>query len=346
MCLEREEMVDSVGEIMRGLENDSAYTHSTNLIQRIITGVSVVFLTGDFAYKFNKPLNLGFLDFSTLEKRKDQCKKEFRYNSLVSPELYVGVSTINKDQNGNISVDGKGEVIEYAVKMKQLDPSLIMSELLVKNKISAEHLQKLAHKIFSFHQRAIADEETASFGSAEMVQFNWDENFQQTEKYQQKIIPENDFTFMQQKINQFIQKNKDLFSERIKKKQIKHCHGDFHSANVFVTPAGIYIFDGIVFNKRFPCSDIIAEIAFMSMDLDFHGKKDLAEAFVKEYQKLSKDLDIPKLLDFYKCYRAYIRGKINCFTSDDLNLTAEEKKKAVDGAEKYFHLAKKYAELL
>src|SRR3989338_11354831 len=127
-------MVDLVSEIITGLENPSAYPNPTTSIQRIITGVYIVFLSGYFAYKFNKPLNLGFLDFSTLEKRKDQCEKEFRYNSLISPDLYMGVSTINKDDKGNIYVDGQGEVIEYAVRMKQLDPSFIMSELLVKNK--------------------------------------------------------------------------------------------------------------------------------------------------------------------------------------------------------------------
>jgi hypothetical protein len=113
---------------------------------------------------------------------------------------------------------------------------------------------------------------------------------------------------------------------------------------VFVTPE-IYIFDGIVFNKRFPCSDVIAEISFMAMDLDFHGRKDLAEVFVQEYQRLSNDKDIPELLDFYKCYRAYIRGKINCFTSEDVNLTAKEKEKTINDARKYFQLARSYAEL-
>ncbi len=339
-------MAELVGEIISALERPSAYPHPASNIQRIITGVSVVFLTGDFAYKFNKPLNLGFLDFSTLEKRKDQCEKEVRYNFLISPELYLGVVTINKDHKGNVMVDGPGEVIEYAVKMKQLDPSSIMSEVLGKNKISSEHLQELAQKIFDFHQKAITDEETASFGSVEAMQFNWDENFQQTEKYQQKIISEKDFAFMQSKINRFIPQNKAIFAQRVEKNKIKHCHGDFHSANVFITSAGPLIFDGIVFNKRFPCSDVIAEIAFMAMDLDFHGRKELSRKFIQEYQILSNDGDISKLLDFYKCYRAYIRGKINCFTSDDVNLTREEKDKTINDAKKYFQLARSYAESL
>jgi|SRR3989344_2791751 len=339
-------MNSSVSEIISGLEKPSAYAHTTTSIQRIITGVSVVFLTGSTAYKLNKPLNLGFLDFSTLEKRKDQCEKECKYNSLISPELYQGVVAITKDAQGKISIAGSGKVIDYAVKMKQLDPALIMTELLTQNKVSSGHLQELAQKIFAFHQKALNSEEISSFGSVKNIQFNWDENFQQTEKYKEAIIPMKDFKFIQEKINNFITKNQLVLEKRVSLGKIRHCHGDFHSANVFLTPQGSYIFDGIVFNRRFPCSDIIAEIAFMAMDLDFYGRKDLAHAFMQEYQKLSKDKDIPALLDFYKCYRAYIRAKINCFTSDDTNLTEKEKEKTINGAKKYFQLAKNYAELL
>ncbi len=339
-------MSEIISEIITGLEKPSAYTHSTDSIQRIITGVSVVFLTGSVAYKFNKPLNLGFLDFSTLEKRKNQCEKEFHYNSRLSPDLYQGVVAITKDRQGNISVNGSGEVIEYAVKMKQLDPTLIMAELLIKNKVSSQHLQELAQKIFDFHQKALSNDEISSFGNLENIQFNWDENFQQTKKYQQAIIKSEDVEFIQEKINNFIKQNQALFEQRVKLGKVKHCHGDFHSANVFLTPQGSYIFDGIVFNQRFPCSDVIAEIAFMAMDLDFHGRKDFSNLFIKGYQQISNDKDIPALLDFYKCYRAYIRAKINCFTSDDTNLTAKEKEKTIHDATKYFQLARNYAELL
>lgn len=337
--------MELVSEIIAGLEKPSAYSHPSANIQRIITGVSVVFLTGSFAYKFNKPLNLGFLDFSTLEKRKEQCEKEISYNSLVSPELYLGVAAITRNSEGSIFINGPGEIIEYAVKMKQLDPNSTMSDLLKENKVTPEHLSALAAKIFSFHQKALTNEEISSFGSVKSIRFNWDENFQQTEKYKPAIIKLEDFEFIQRKINNFIQSHQRLFEKRVTLGKIKRCHGDFHSANVFITSAGPLIFDGIVFNQRFPCSDVIAEIAFMAMDLDFHRKEKLAQLFIEEYQKLSNDEDTPKLLDFYKCYRAYIRGKINCFTSDDANLSSEEKSKAIKGAQEYFHLAKRYAQL-
>src|SRR3989344_8176438 len=328
-------MVDSVGEIIGALENPSAYAHAAESIQRIITGVSVVFLTGDFAYKFNKPLNLGFLDFSTLEKRKDQCETEIKYNSLISPHLYESLITINQDESGKITIDGKGKIIEYAVKMKQMDPESTMNNLLRDKKVTTENILQLAKQIHKFHQKAPEDEEIRSYGKFETAKFNWNENFQQTEKYKDVLIPTETFTNVQQKIYSFLGKKQELINLRVQKKKIKHCHGDFHSSNVFINDDNIHIFDGIVFNKRFPCSDVIAEIAFMAMDLDYHKQESLAKVFIDEYQKLSNDEDVPPLLDFYKCYRAYIRGKIACFTYDDPNLNREEKDKTKQTAQEY-----------
>ena len=258
--------------------------------------------------------------------------------------MYLGVVPIVKDHQGNISIDRSGEAVEFAVKMKQMDPDAIMSSFLLKDKINNLHIKDIAKEIYSFHQKAATNQEIALFGKVESIQFNWDENFRQTQAYKDAIINSEDFTFIQKKVNQFILRNEELFNSRVINNKIKHCHGDFHSANIFITGNGPLIFDGIVFNQRFPCSDIIAEIAFMAMDLDFYGRKDLSDLFVDEYLTLSDDEDIPKLINFYKCYRAYIRAKINCFTSDDKNLTTEEKEKTSLTAKEYFNLAKIYAE--
>jgi len=333
-------------EIIKALQQAESYPHPVKDIKPIITAVSIVFLTGDFAYKINKPMNLGFLDFSTLEKRKEQCEKEVKYNSLISPQLYLGLSTINQDQSGKISIDGSGKIIEYAVKMKQMNPQATMNNLLKEDKITKNNIKELARTIHQFHLKAPANGEISSFGRFDSVKFNWDENFQQTEKYKDKLIETKSFSQIQERVNNFLAKNKNLIEQRVSKDRIKHCHGDFHSGNVFFHDGKPLVFDGIVFNQRFPCSDVIAEIAFMAMDLDFHQQQKLSTAFIKEYQQLSGDEDIAKLLDFYKCYRAYIRGKIACFTYDDANLSAEEKEKTKQTAEQYFALAKTYAEKL
>ncbi len=333
-------------EIIKALQQAESYPHPVKDIKPIITAVSIVFLTGDFAYKINKPMNLGFLDFSTLEKRKDQCEKEVKYNSLISPQLYLGLSTINQDQSGKISIDGKGKIIECAVKMKQMNPQATMNNLLKEDKITKNNIKELARTIHQFHLKAPASEEISTFGKFDSVKFNWDENFQQTEKYKDKLIETKSFSQIQERVNNFLAKNKNLIEQRVSRDKIKHCHGDFHSGNVFFEKDKPIVFDGIVFNQRFPCSDVIAEIAFMAMDLDFHQQQKLSTTFIKEYQQLSGDEDIAKLLDFYKCYRAYIRGKIAGFTYDDTNLSVVEKEKTRQTAEKYFELARMYAERL
>ncbi|MBI4152199.1 hypothetical protein HY495_00680 [Candidatus Woesearchaeota archaeon] len=356
--------VDHVAFVISSLEKPESYPHPVKEITKIITAVSVVFLSGTFAYKFNKPLNLGFLDFSTLEKRKDQCEKEIAFNSIISPQLYLGLSTINQDESGKITIDGKGKIIEYAVKMKQMDPESTMNNLLRENKITTENIIQLAKQIHQFHQKAPEDDEIRTYGQFETVKFNWDENFQQTEKYKDVLLPMRTFNIIQQKINSFLVKNKEVINQRVQKNKIKHCHGDFHSGNVFIDDDNkdndesnnqnknlknqkkIHIFDGIVFNKRFPCSDVIAEVAFMAMDLDYHHQEEFSKIFIEEYQKLSNDGDIPRLLNFYKCYRAYIRGKIAGFTYDDQNLSTEEKERTKQTATGYFRLAHAYAELL
>lgn len=332
--------------VITALQEPSTYPHLTKEIKVITTAVSHVFLTGMYAYKINKPLNLGFLDFSTLEKRRQQCHKEVNHNSLLSPALYCGIISLTKENNGKIAINGSGTIIEYAVKMKQMDPNSTMNHLLQNNTIAEKHITALAERIFQFHRIAPQDNEIIQFGSLKSIQFNWDENFSQTEKYRSTIITPEEFNVIKQKINVFINQHKLLLQQRVITKKIKHCHGDFHSANVFIDNDNISIFDGIVFNKRFPCSDVIAEIAFMAMDLEYHGRNDLAAQFIQHYQQLSNDNDIPALLDFYKCYRAYIRAKINCFTTEDKNLGAEEKQKAIRSAQLYFQLAKKYALLL
>ncbi|MBT3298121.1 hypothetical protein HN385_04300 [archaeon] len=332
-------------EIVSELIKPNAYNHEINMPVKVIrTAVSIVFLTGSYAYKICKPVNFGYLDFSTLEKRKKSCTDELELNKLISPELYVNIITINKAENGELFVNGEGEIVEYAIKMKQVDNNQIMSSLLSKDEVTSEHVKKLANIIYDYHKVAKTSPEISEYGSLSGVKLNCDENFEQTDKYKEKIISYEDFNVIKEKVNKFISENKELFEKRVIENKIKHCHGDFHSGNVFIVNGEPIIFDAIVFNKRFPCSDIIAEIAFMAMDLDYHGKHNLAEEFIATYCHLSQDEDIYKLLNFYLSYRAYVRGKVNCFISDDSKLDENTRNDILFGAKKYFNLAKKYAE--
>jgi aminoglycoside phosphotransferase family enzyme/predicted kinase len=297
------------------------------------THISWVFLTGKHAYKVKKPVNYGFLDFSTLEKRRHFCEQELRLNKRLCKDIYLAVLPIT-ESNGIIKIGGRGKVIDYALKMKQLPQDSLMSKLLEEGKINKDHISKISKIVADFHRRS--DKVANMHGSVKIRKINWDENFAQSREFVGKSISKKQFDFIKDKIDNFIKYNKNLFEKRIKDGKIRDCHGDLHSGNIFIADK-IYIFDAIEFNERFRYVDVASEIAFMAMDLDFHGREDLSQHFVSEYVKYSSDEELLKLLNFYKCYLAYVRGKVISFLK-----TPE----AYIIAKKYFDLAERYAKLL
>ena len=142
-----------------------------------------------------------------------------------------------------------------------------------------------------------------------------------------------------------MENKKVLFSNRIKNNKIRDCHGDMHSGNIFLTDK-ICIFDAIEFNDRFRYSDVASDVAFLAMDLDFQQKPDLSNYFIKRYVAYSKDKELTSLLAFYKCYRAYVRGKVISFKLDDPDVNSKEKDDAAKESQAYFKLAENYAKKL
>jgi aminoglycoside phosphotransferase family enzyme len=327
-------------QVVEAMLKPEAYTQDPGKIELIQTHISFVFITRNYVYKVKKAVNFGFLDFSTLDKRHFFCEKELELNRRLCPEIYLEVVPIKK--SGVIKVDGEGETIEYALKMKRLPQERIMSDLLKENKVNKKTINDIAQIVAQFHSKAQTNPEISQFGSLKIVKTNWDENFDQTTKYINQTIPQTEFQFIQTEINSFIAKNTLLFESRIADKRIRDCHGDLHSGNIFITDK-ICIFDAIEFNDRFRYSDVAADVAFLAMDLDFQKRSDLADYFIERYLAYSKDRQLLKLLRFYKCYRAYVRGKVISFRLDDPNITQEEKAFATKEAEAYFKLAAEYA---
>ncbi|MCK4555834.1 MAG: phosphotransferase, partial [Candidatus Aenigmarchaeota archaeon] len=319
-----------------------AYPDNVKEIRHIQTYISHVFLTGKFAYKVKKPVDYGYLDFTTLEKRKKFCERELELNRLLSPKMYLGVVAIT-DDNGEITVDGNGKAIEYAVKMLELPQDKMMSELLSKNLVTKEHMGQIAKIVAGFHEKAEVSVFEKKYGYIESLEFNWKENFEQTLSARGTMVDAGGFDLIKENIEKFMQEKKELFKKRINDEKIRRCHGDMHAANIFLDENEVFIFDCIEFNERFVQYDVIADVAFFSMDLDMRERHDLAEEFVRKYVELSGDNELLQLLDFYKCYYAYVRFKIKMFTSLDEKISGEERKTAQDDAKKYFELAKSYA---
>ena len=327
-------------QVVKALLNSQAYPEEPGKIELIQTHISFVFVTKKFVYKMKKAVDYGFLDFSTLEKRRFFCEKELELNRRLCADVYLEVVPINK--SNYIKIKGDGETIEYALKMKRLPQQKIMTLLLKEGKVNNRTTDELAKIIAEFHSKAQTSSDINEYGSLKIVKTNWDENFAQTLKYIDQTISQMTFEFIQNCVNNFIEKNKQLFENRIKNNKIRDCHGDMHSGNIFITEA-ICIFDAIEFNDRFRYSDVASDVAFLAMDLDFQKRADLSDYFINRYIVYSEDQELLGILSFYKCYRAYVRGKVISFKLDDPNVNIAEKKAAVKEAQSYFNLAAKYA---
>jgi len=288
-------------------------------------------------------VDLGFLDFTTLEKRRFFCEKELELNRRLCEDMYLEVVPINRSHI--IKIEGEGETVEYGVKMKRMPQERMMNRLIADNKVDAELISKMAKIIAGFHSKAETNSRIGELGSLSIIETNWRENFDQTREFLDKTISVDEFNLIRQRIDAFMKGNASLFKKRIADGRIKDCHGDIHSGNIFVTDR-IYIFDAIEFNERFRYSDVTSDIAFLAMDLDFKGRNDLSDFFVKRYVEHSGDQELKKLLPFYMCYRAYVRGKVVSFKLRDPNIGDEEKSEATKEASAYFKLASAYVKNL
>jgi aminoglycoside phosphotransferase family enzyme len=274
-------------QVVEALLKSEAYPEAPGKIELIQTHISFVFLTQDYVYKVKKAVNFGFLDFSTLDKRRLFCKKELELNRRLCPEIYLSVVPINKSDQ--LKIDGEGETVEYALKMKRLPQERIMTVLLEEGKVDKKTIDEIAQIVAQFHSKAQTNAES------------------QTAKYIDQIIAKNDWELIKAKIDSFMDKEKALFESRIAGNRIRDCHGDLHSGNIFITDK-ICIFDAIEFNDRFRYSDVAADVAFLAMDLDYQKRPDLANHFIKKFLEYSNDKQLTQMLAFYKCYRAYVRG--------------------------------------
>jgi len=302
--------------------------------------MSFVFLTGDYVYKVKKPVDLGYLDYTTLEKRHFFCHQELELNRRLCPDAYLAVVPI-VEEKGRLRIEGQGKAIEYAVKMKQLPHNRMMDVLLPQGQVTQEMVARVAERLVSFHQKAKTNQKIAAFGKLDIIRQNTDENFAQTEKYIGISIAPAEYRRIKNYTDDFMQSNASLFDKRIREGRVRDCHGDLHAAHICFID-GICIYDCIEFNDRFRYSDVTSEIAFLAMDLDRYQRPDLSKHLVNTYVELSHDEELLKLLNFYKCYRAYVRGKVESFKLDDPYIPEEEKAKVLTVAQSYFELAESY----
>ncbi len=327
-------------ELVQTLLEPEAYPHLPRKVELVQTQMSFIFLAGDYVYKIKKPVNLGYLDYTTLDKRRFYCQREIELNRRLCPDAYLEVVPIVRGR-GHIVLGEQGEAIEYAVKMRYLPQEAMMNVLLPRDKVLPPMLTSVAEKLAKFHQQAETNATISTFGRLDIITENTEENFIQTEKYIGHTISREKFRQIKAYTNRFIDENAALFQNRIAKGRIRDCHGDLHAAHICFCD-GICIYDCIEFNDRFRYCDTASEIAFLAMDLDHYGRADLSRHFAAAYVAQSQDEELMGLLNFYKCYRAYVRGKVESFKLDDPHIAKEEKTMILAIAGNYFELAESY----
>jgi aminoglycoside phosphotransferase family enzyme len=327
--------------LQKALLNPENYPDHPRAIKFIETHISLLFLTGNHVYKVKKPVDFGFLDFTSLEKRKFFCEQEVKLNRRLSPTIYLGVVRITQEGN-QILLDGKGELIEYAVKMRQIPEELLMDRLLEKKQVTPQMIEAVSEKLVKFYFTAETNDRIKSFAKPERLKQDTDENFEQTEKYIDVTIPKEVYGEVKNRTNDFLKTKKKNFNLRIAMDRIRDCHGDLRLEHIFLGDE-ISIFDCIEFNERFRYTDVAADIAFLAMDLDYQGRQDLSEHLIRAFIGESGDYGLMDVLYFYKCYRAYVRGKVESFRLDDPHIPEEEKKEALKRSQKFFNLAHQYA---
>jgi aminoglycoside phosphotransferase family enzyme/predicted kinase len=330
--------------IIKNMSKPHFYGKNINSVKKIETHISYVFLTGKFAYKIKKPVDYGFLDFSTLDKRKYYCYEELKLNRRLCPDIYIEVLPITK-RGKEIELNGNGEVIDYTLLMKEFSQKNIMKNLLEKGKIRYDEIDKINEILINFYNSIKTNDKINKYGKIKNIKKNLIENFTQTKKYINLSITEEKYNYIKNIVDHYLTKKEKIFNQRITNKNIHDCHGDLHTGNIVISKMDIYIFDCIEFNKRFRYCDSASDIGFLAMDLDYQNHPYHSSYLIESYIKKSNDFHILEVLNFYKSYRAYVRGKVISF---NLNGSLESKKYTMllEQAKKYFELSNYYSSLL
>lgn len=295
--------------VLAAMSEPTTYPHQVDRIRHLETHISHVFLTGEFAYKLKKPLQNPFLDYRTLEARKRYCAQELELNRRFSPELYVGVVAIAKDANG-WNLEGRGEIVEYAVKMREFSQDELLLSQLRSGKLTEEQVRSLGAELAAIHQAAPRlPDLSAAYGSPSVVA----EESRDNVRALRQLAPESQRGLVEElaaEIEQQLQKLEPVFAERRARGFIRECHGDLHLGNLIWRAGRVQLFDGIEFNESFRWIDLMSDLGFVLMDLEEHRQPGLANLLLNVYLEASGDFGGLQVLNFYKVYRALVRAKV------------------------------------
>ncbi len=327
-------------ELRASLSNPDVYPGRPERVAVIETHASIVFLTDNDVYKLKKPVDFGFLDYSTLEQRKQMCDLELSLNRRLAPAIYRDVVTVVR-RDGGLRLGGAGDIVDYLVHMRRLPEARSLSSLIEDEAVRTDEIGAVAQRIAVFHETAAHGPDVERWGSLPAIRKNIEENFEQTKAFVGKTLPARAFNEISSYARAFLSENEGLLRQRIVDGMIRDGHGDLRAEHIYLLES-VVIVDCIEFSDRLRCGDVAGDVGFLAMDLDALNRPDLSDRLVAEYVDAT-GFEIESVLDFYRCYRAYVRGKVVSFRVDLDESENSQTEQDYREARRFFHLAQRYA---
>jgi aminoglycoside phosphotransferase family enzyme/predicted kinase len=330
--------------LIEALAKPAAYPHPVNDIQVRQTHISIVFLAGAYAYKIKKPVTFGFVDFSTLERRRHFCDEEVRLNRRLAPDVYLDVVPVTRDVSSSLHVGGLAEVVEWAVKMRRLPEEATFHERLQRDDVDAGLVERFARRLADFHRESVAGPLPGELGRFAAVTGNIQGVFSQASRQISTTVSRPVFERLRMLIEHALARWAPLIESRASRGLTRDAHGDLHLDHVYwfpeqAPPGDLVVVDCIEFNDRFRFIDPVADMAFAYMDFLFHGRADLANVFAEQYFRASGDEEGRALLPLYTAYRAAVRGSVEGLHCAEAEISDEEKTVKLEQARRHWLLA-------
>ena len=333
---------DHADFMLRALCNPACYPHPVRRVAILETHISWVILTGSYAYKIKKPVNLGFLDFTTLAARRHYCEEELRLNRRLAPDIYLEAVAITGSPQHPV-IGGSGPGIEYAVKMREFPQSALLDSALARGEVSTATIQALASRIAAFHASLAPAAATADAAAAAALTPALD-NFRRMLPLLEAPADIATLEAVRDWTQREHQSRSGQFGERGAAGRVRECHGDLHLGNIALIDGAAMPFDCIEFNPALRWMDVISEVAFLVMDFEAHGRRDLAYVFLNSYLEASGDYAGVVVLPFYLVYRAVVRAKIGLIRAGQQATAGRLDPRARHAYPHYLALAASYTE--
>jgi len=310
------------------------------------THISYVFIKDDYVYKVKKGVDFGFLDFSSKKKRRAMCLLEKELNGRFSEGIYLDVHKIARREKSFelVNFDSTLLTLDYCLKMKRIDDDAFLSNRVASGEATPKDAVQIGENIAKLFKGIKTDVYSAKEnGSFDIVKFNCEENFQQTEGFLDKFIDKKSSKFIEKQTMKFLADNSELFDKRVEDGFVVDGHGDLRLEHIYINGDEFGLIDCIEFNRRFRYNDVVSEIGFLSMEVDQMGNTAFSDGLLEGFFKVYDDADSKKLLNFYRCYRAYVRAKVTCFLLADKDESWELYQEKVDEVNSHIRAAVIYA---